>query len=356
MAARWSQFGVGLRLSCFQSCDILHDIILLVTLQACLIKSSMTRFRLLALLFELISMVSLQQKLFALVNEIGLPPIQNETAVSEALYCLANRGTNGRWVRNHEDQSADDAWTARWRWREDSGCFVSTGETQQDWCTLMNDLNITRVLTAGDSTMRSFAKSFRTSLLDNSTAVELATSSSLEEDSELPCGLQHKHIELSRYPLHLDREPSLLSDDESGRILVVVSLGVPTKRVLDFHANLVNLLEWIDEWRQPNDLIFYRSSVPASTSSRASGPYIATKNSETSRVESYNEHANGFLPELKIWYLNVFNSALLPPSEVNFGTSYPSGIFDVWVHMMYSSLLDVRTLEEQPSRISLAIQ
>jgi hypothetical protein len=81
--------------------------------------------------------------------------------------------------------------------------------------------------------------------------------------SELPCGRLLSITEISQFSSSgVDQEPSFRTDNDSGRNLVVLNIGAHIHGIEDFNRNMKELIGWIDEWRRPSDIIFYRSSVP----------------------------------------------------------------------------------------------
>lgn len=346
----------------------------------------MARSRLVGtLLLELLSLLSLQRQLFDYVHDNPWDPtaLPTETAGTEALYCLEHRGQHGKWVQDWEYAKIEEGfagmpqksyppsdgaqWETSWRWQEDSGCAVQLMDTSS-WCEVMRDLNISRIYTAGDSTMLDFGEALR-SLLSKP---NLPTGS-IGDEVELPCGQLHAHKTLYQLPWEL--EPSFLVDNYSGRNLVILNIGTHMHSMENFMGNFTELMKWVDEWRRPNDIIFYRSTLPGHkgcipnvrtrkvnwtegfrrTPFANYSEYKATETTtdyERKLLESYNDYAKCFLADNWIRYLNVFNSTILR-SDGHFGCArdgphyFHPGPVGWWVHFLYSALLDVRKLEQQ---------
>ena len=239
----------------------------------------MTKFRLFALVFEVLSLLSLQRQLLDYVHvqfwETNFQP--NITAASEVAYCLDNRGESGQWVQDwdyekhaqypdeevfeglhqNEVNVNQDEWESSWRWQENSGCDVQVMDIA-GWCGLMRDLNISHIYTAGDSTMLDFSNALLQLLSKPSLRV-----GKIGDVSELPCGQLLSITEIYQIPSSgIDREPFFLTENDSGRNLVVLNIGAHAHDMEDFKRNLKELMGWVDEWRRPSDIIFYRSSVP----------------------------------------------------------------------------------------------
>lgn len=344
----------------------------------------MARFRLFALVLEVLSLLSLQRQLLDYVHvnlwDINFQP--NITAAAEVIYCIDNRGESGQWIQNwdyakhaqypeeeifeglqqSETYMNQGEWESSWRWQENSGCDVQTIEIT-GWCGLMRDLNISHIYAAGDSTMVDFSDALRQLLWKPSFPAR-----SMGDISELPCGQLLSITEITQHPLSdMDQEPSFLTDNDSGRNLVVLNIGAHFHGIEEFKRNLKELMEWIDEWRRPSDIIFFRSSVPGckrSTFSQQQRKTNWTHNNqidesqknheiEDSRtmLEKCNKYASQLVADNAIRYLNVYQSTIQRRDDYADSakdcTHYlHPGPVDWWVHFLYSALLDIRKLEQ----------
>lgn len=335
----------------------------------------MTKFRLAALMCEVLSLLSLQQQLFQFVHSTmwDMEEATDITVAAHAIDCLNHRGESGKWVRDWKyiRQREGASWEASWRWHDDSGCDVVITD-KAAWCKVMSDLNITHVYMVGDSTMVDFTKSLRSLLFEVGQPVE-----ALGSPSNSPCGQLLSTSELYHIPSDINRVPPVVTEDGSGRKLVLFNIGADIQRMEEFEGNLTVFMEWIDEWRRPDDLIFFRSIVPArkvcTLSAREAGIVFpeggkirpSAHYSENIRGEeiehsvnlrqNFNEYARQLSAEYRIRYLNVYNSTILQrydhhPSTYHCEDYFHSGRVDWWVHFLYSTLLDVRKVELQATQ------
>jgi hypothetical protein len=238
----------------------------------------------------------------------------------------------------------------------------------------MTDLNITHVYIAGDSNMMDFSKSLR-SLISKPSSEPSPPTTSTENLSKLSCGQALVTTELYQFPSDINLEPSFLNESDSGRRnLVLVNIGAGMQNLNDFKGNLTELMEWVDEWRGPRDIVFFPSIVshrktcapnalPAEvTLTKADNTALLPNESEHVRSgaidqsldlrEEFNEYARLLSSEYKVLYLNIYKSTILqhdgyPINTVHCEDYIQSENIDWWIHFLYSSLLDVRKVELQ---------
>ena len=355
----------------------------------------MARFPLVALMAEVLSLISLQQQLFQYVHTLmwDIDDTVDSTVTFQAMDCLLHRGESGKWVRDwkytqsamypiedgvdgrsnsFENEGSPFRGEASWRWHDASGCDVIVTD-KKSWCKVMSDLNISHVYLAGDSTMMDFSKSLKSMLFEGSPPNDTDT-----HFSKLPCGQYLSTTVLYHIQSDTNREPPFLTESGSGRKLVLFNIGAGIQRMDNFERNLTEFTEWIDEWRRPNDIIFFRSLVPArklctpccdkaivvSTKGDDIAPSasIHSERAECREIEqslhqrrSFNEYARQLSAEYRIRYLNVYNSTILGSDDTLTSTDpceddFHSGRVEWWVHFLYSSLLDVSKLEEMATQ------
>lgn len=350
----------------------------------------MARFPLAALLVEVFSLLSLQQQLLQYLHTVlgGAEDGLKDSIATHAVDCLIHRGESGKWVQDLEQEKRmlyeiDRGFGARsitrrgrqrgpfqrqttWRWDDDSGCEVKIPD-KISWCKIMSDLNISRLYMAGESDMVDFSKSLRSFLSEPSDSSE-----AIGNASKFSCGQSLVATELHQFPFDINCEPSFLNASDSGRNLVVVNIGANIQKMEDFKGNLTEVMEWIDEWRGPHDIIFFRSIVPnrkicaprarLTEVTLTKGDEVAPFATDSERTQSgaieqssdlqeaFNEYARQLSAEYRVRYLNVYKSTVLqndghPTNAVHCEGSIHSEQIDWWIDFLYSSLLDVKSLE-----------
>ena len=338
----------------------------------------MTKVRILAILLELVSMLNLLQQAFQFGNPINIEQSSGFFA-NNITNCLQTRGRIGKWVYDctmqqmntlsprclfQEEEEKRSFLTSRLRWQDESGCHVSIMD-ETSWCKLVSNLNVSRVYIAGDSTMMDFSQSLR-SVLSPSTLLD-------EKDVppwKLHCGQLLSTTEFNLFPTVFPPEPSFLTSHNSGRNLILINFGATNHSLQYFQGNMTDLMEWVEEWRRPNDIVIFRSLIPPPKrcSSHVRDTEVDTtnafrkdkfaNNSEfrndgeahdfLDRLEAFNEYAVQLSAEYRVHFLNVYNSTASWQDNTNgCNQTFHPACSDWWVHFLYSMLLDIWRLEQQ---------
>jgi hypothetical protein len=157
--------------------------------------------------------------------------------------------------------------------------------------------------------------------------------------------------------------PELLYSNRN-RTLTLLNLGVHMHSMEKFTRTFDSLLGWVDGLNPTDDLVFLRNTPPGHLGCEPrTAPfqnYSQYKLTETTAydwnlMEQYNTHAEKVIKarstdasRVRVWLMNVFNSTVLRRDGHLGGSDclhyQIPGPTDWWVHMLYSSLLDLSVL------------
>jgi hypothetical protein len=209
--------------------------------------------------------------------------------------------------------------------------------------------------------MKEFTSSLGSKLLHPN---DVPNNMGIEEPIEIPCRHGHNCTTLQHIPWNIAWEPPFLVNSQAGRNLAVITVNSKLRSVAAFRRNLHELLSWVDEWRRPNDIIFFLSTLPRTKCSTAGqrlkkspqdtrmySTEPLTYDSQSTLVESFNEYARDVLAGEQIMYLDIFNSTMLWRNSRHTENATPDcdpDPLDWWIHFLYSALLDMNISGDRP--------
>jgi hypothetical protein len=321
--------------------------------------------------------------------------------IKQAQLCLHERGHDGWWVQDWDYASTAQygnmpvtnkselfrahrnfvsteeqpyRWATSWRWVDET-CAVQL-VALEGFCRVCHDLNISLVYVLGDSLQAAFSTSLRGLLGFPLMAGNLPL---LLVPLTVPCPDPYSDVLHVHRKWNADKDlrdldhPELLYSNRN-RTLTLLNLGVHMHSMEIFKRTFDSLLGWVDGLNRTDDLVFLRNSPPGHLRCEPRADrrtynwtiplkvtpfqnYSQYKLTETTKygwnlMEQYNKHAEKVIEarsteasRVRVWLLNVFNSTVLRRDGHLGGSdclhySMP-GPTDWWVHMLYSSLLDL---------------
>jgi len=327
-----------------------------------------------------------------------------------AIPCADTLGKNGTWIQDWyfaehygqyktplvippgpharrtwgEFQPSDDApfrWEASWRWQDyaSDDCQIDYTVSPDKLCQALYSLQVTRVLFFGDSLSQSMAKS----LLNKMGVQHVITKpnpSNTTDSYELQCKILNIDVQIllakeggghgsrsnpARLNFFFSNETRNFITSNRGRTLAVLNIGAHYHALYEYKEDFHILLDTIDSFQRPNDLVFFRTTVPGHKGCKPVNArrfnwtrglrqvplkhfdeYISTSQYAWDLFFDYNEHTKRTLAErtLKphIHLLDVVNMTILRQDGHVGGTDclhyYSPGPVDWWNHLLYTFL------------------
>jgi hypothetical protein len=337
------------------------------------------------------------------------PDTKNATdaQVDRSSFCLEKRGWSGQWVQdwnyakmaqinltlNNNDPvpikelaaeqlfqpTLDNPyrWATSWRWQDDTCPFQLA--TRSKFCQVLDKLDIGRIWIGGDSMNSLFTWSILAMMQEfNLTEFNLKRSQMAGFEGSIDCNGRsipiYYAVSYSRFRLSL-MKPEFIKENQR-RTLILINIGLHLNIFAKFQRNFGQALDFLDSLNRTQDIIFWRTANPGHKDCmpRQDGykwgkdvlvapfeSYSEYKKTETDlywwdMMEVYNEYAQSIIKQrnanrtgARIRWFNIFNFTVLRRDGHVGGKDclhyLVPGPIDWWVHMLYSNLLDLATVE-----------
>jgi hypothetical protein len=322
-----------------------------------------------------------------------------------ATTCLGDVGQNGTWVQDWEfaeeygqypeprvvevgpfiartwgkfkpSESAPFRWESSWKWIDYSpnGCQVDFTMSADDLCDVLSKLDVHRVLFIGDS----LANQQYLSLLNRlgSDRIKNTTTSKYGLHANLACRSQNIDLFMGKegggqaFP-HSKRQEYVLSNatrqfinSDPNRLLAVMNIGAHYHKMEHYKEDLDLLIQWLQEFNRPNDLYFFRTTVPGHPRCKPKNPrkfdwtrgvrevplktyhdYQIVETHDWNLFEDYNAYTRATLRSSNIRILDVFNMTILRRDGHTGGLDclhyVTPGPVDFWNHLLYTHLKEL---------------
>jgi hypothetical protein len=323
-----------------------------------------------------------------------------------ATTCLGDVGQNGTWVQDWQfaeeygqypeprvvkdgpfgsrtvgkfkpSELAPFRWESSWKWIDYSpnGCQVDFTMSADNLCDVLSQLDVHRVLFIGDSLTDGQFGSLLNRL--GSDRIKNVTKVKDGKRANLACPLQSldlllqlekggskafPHSEQNEYILHNTTRQFINSD--SKRLLTVMNIGAHYHKMEHYKEDLDLLIQLLHELNRPNDLYFFRTTVPGHNGCEPRRPrqfnwtqgvrvsplktyhdYQLTSKHGWNLFEDYNAYTRARLHSSNIHILDVFNMTILRRDGHSGGADclhYSSpGPVDFWNHLLYTHLKEL---------------
>jgi hypothetical protein len=288
------------------------------------------------------------------------------------------------WGKFKPSELAPFRWESSWKWIDYSpnGCQVDATMSADDLCDVLSKLDVHRVLFIGDSlTNQQYA-----SLLNRLGSDRIKNVTKLEYGlrASLACPLQSidlllqlegggqifSHSDRNEYILHNTTRHFINSDPN--RLLAVMNIGAHYHKMEHYKEDLDLLIQWLQEFDRPDDLYFFRTTMPGHKRCKPRQPrnfdwtqgvresplktyhdYQLTKTHDWNLFEDYNAYTRARLRSSTIRILDVFNMTILRHDGHSGGGDclhyFTPGPVDFWNHLLYTHLKELakRTRAEE---------
>lgn len=344
-------------------------------------------------------------------HESPLPTSNDNDATSSCLHIL---GKNGTWVQDWQfaknygqysdplvippgphvkrtwgkfrpSADAPFRWESSWRWHDyaPNGCQIDYTVSSNKLCEVLHSLQVTRVLFFGDSLSQSMAKS-----LLNKLGTEHVTAkskpSSTTESYQIQCPRFSNNVQFllakeggghgsrsnpTRFDFVMTNVTRHFISSNPDRTLAVLNFGAHYHAMHEYEEDLDILLHTMDRFQRPNDLIFFRTTVPGHKHCTPSNPRrfnwtqglreVPLKRFEDYRITTqyswdlffkYNRHVKQTLEERAeekptIHLLDVEHMTILRQDGHVGGQDclhyYSPGPVDWWNHLLFTFLKEL---------------